>query len=77
MLLIMVTYFDAVRLYLFLFFEHYNHILLCEWVIKLCNVCLIDGVSCHNAFAIYLNLASLGIGTLLRSSVVKKCYMLA
>ena len=38
-------------LYSFLFFEHYNHILLCEWVLEHCSVCLIDGTSCHNAFA--------------------------
>jgi len=57
-------------LYLSLFFENYNHILLCEWVIELCSACLIDGVSCHNAFAFYLGSTSLGIGALLCSSVV-------
>jgi len=54
-----------------LFFEHYNHILLCERVIELCSVRLIDGVSSHNqinAFKFYLDLTNLGIGTLLRSS---------
>jgi len=67
----MVTCFDAVRLFVFaLFFEHYNRILLCEWVIEHCSVCLIDGVSCHNAFAFYLDSTNLGIGALLRSSVV-------
>jgi len=35
-----------------------------------CSVCLIDGVSCHNAFAFYLASASLGIGALFRSGVV-------
>ena len=30
-----------------LFFEHYNHILLCEWVVELCCIHLIDGVTCH------------------------------
>ena len=38
-----------------LFFEHYNRILLCDWVIELCSVCLIDGVSSHNDFAFYLD----------------------
>jgi len=31
-------------------------------VIELCSVCLIDGVSCQNAFAFYLDSTSLGIG---------------
>jgi len=53
-----------------LFFEHHSCILLCEWVIELCSVCLIDGVSCHNAFAFYLDSTSLGIGAPLRNSVV-------
>jgi len=39
-------------------------------VIELCSVLLIDGVSCHNAFAFYLDSTNLGIGALLRSSVV-------
>jgi len=38
-----------------LFFEHYYRILLCDWVIELCSVCLIDGVSSHNACAFYLD----------------------
>jgi len=45
-------------------------------VIKLHNVCLIDGVSCHNAFAFYLDSNSLGIGTLLCSSVLTSVRML-
>ena len=53
-----------------LFFEHYNRILLREWVIEVCNVRLIDGVSCHNAFAFYPDSTNLGIGALLRSSAV-------
>ena len=53
-----------------LVFEHCNCILLCEWVLDHCSVCLIDVVSCHNAFAFYLALTSLGIGALLCSSVV-------
>jgi len=44
-------------------------------VIELCSVYLIDGVSCHNAFAFHLDSISLGIGALLCSSVV--CYVLA
>jgi len=39
-------------------------------VIELYSVLLIDGVSCHNAFAFYLDSTNLGIGALLRSSVV-------
>ena len=57
-------------LYSSLFFEHYNRILLCEWVIELCCIRLIDGVSCHNAFAFYLVWTNLGIGALFRSSFV-------
>jgi len=40
-------------LYLSLFFEHYNRILHCWWVIKICSIRLIDGASCHNAFAVH------------------------
>ena len=57
-------------LYSSLFFEHYNRMLLCELVIELCSIRLINGVSCHNAFAFYLDSTNIGIGTLLRSSVV-------
>jgi len=57
-------------LYSSLFFEHYSRILLCECVIELCSIRLIDGVSCHNAFAFCLDSTNLGIGALLRSSVV-------
>ena len=57
-------------LYLSLFFEHYNRILLCDWVIELCSVRLIDGVSSHNAFAFYLHWTKIGISALLRSSAV-------
>ena len=49
-------------LYSSLFFEHYNRILLCEWVMELCCIRLIDGVSCQNAFAFYLDSTNLGIG---------------
>ena len=42
-------------LYSSLFFEHYNRILLCDWVIELCSVRLIDGVPSHNACAFYLD----------------------
>ena len=55
-------------LYSTLFFEHYNRILLCDWVIELCSVRLIDGVSSHNVFAFYLDETKLGISALLRSS---------
>jgi len=57
-------------LYTSLFFEHYNRILLCEWVIELCSVRLIDGVSSHSAFAFYLDSTNLEVSTLLRSSAV-------
>ena len=42
-------------LYSSLLFEHYNCILLCEWVTELCSVRLIDGVSSHNALTFYLD----------------------
>ena len=42
-------------LYSSLFFEHYNRILLCERMIELCSVSLIDGVSSHSAFEFYLD----------------------
>ena len=57
-------------LYSSLFFEHYNHILLCEWMVELCSIRLIDGASSHNAFAFHLDLTNLGIGALLCSTVV-------
>ena len=57
-------------LYSSLFFEHYNPILLCEWVNELCKIRLIDGVSCHNAFALYLDSTNLGIDAILHSSFV-------
>jgi len=57
-------------LYSSLFFEHFNRILLCDWVIELCSTRLIDGVSCQLAFTFYLDLTNLGIGALLRSSFV-------
>jgi len=41
-----------------------------EWVIELCSVRLIDGVSSHHAFAFYLDSTNLGISALLRSSAV-------
>jgi len=55
-------------LYSSLLFEHYNRILLCEWVNELCSVRLIDCVSSHNAFEFYLESTNLGLSTLLRSS---------
>jgi len=57
-------------LYSPLFFEHCNRILLFEWVIEICSIRLIDGVSCHNAFLFYLDSTKLGIDALLRSSAV-------
>jgi len=38
-----------------LFFEHYIRISLCEWVIELCSVRLIEGMTSHNAFVFYLD----------------------
>ena len=49
------TWMQSDCLYLSLFFQHYNRILLCDWVIELCSIRLIDGVSSHNAFAFYLD----------------------
>ena len=57
-------------LYSSLFFEHYNCILFCDWVIELHSVRLIDGVSSHNAFAFCLDQTELGISALFRSSAV-------
>ena len=54
-------------LYSSLFFEHYNRILLCESMIELCSINLIDGVPCHTAFAFYLDSTNLEIGALFRS----------
>jgi len=61
-----VACFDAVRLCIF---EHYNRILLCDWVPVYCSACLMDGVSCHNAFVLYLGSTCLGIDVLLFTSV--------
>jgi len=58
-------------LYSSLFFEHYNRILLCDWVLGHCSVCLfVWGCACHNAFVLHLGLTSLGISVPLYSSVV-------
>jgi len=38
-------------------------------VIELCSICLIDDVSCHNVFAVYLDSTSLGMGALLRGEI--------
>jgi len=43
-------------LHSFLFFEHCNRILLCDWVLVHCSVCSFEGVSWHNTLV--LNLAS-------------------
>jgi len=55
-----------------LFFEHYNRILLCDWVLEHCSVCFFEVVHCarHNAFVLYLALTSWGISVPLCSSVV-------
>jgi len=57
-------------LYTSLFFEHYNRILLCNWVLEHCSVCLIDGASCHTHWHFTWTPTSLGIGALICSSVV-------
>jgi len=57
-------------LYLSLFFEHYNCILLGDGVLEHCSACSFQGVSCHNVFVLYVVLTSLGISVLLCSSVV-------
>ena len=57
-------------LYSSIFIEHYNRILLCDWVIELHSVRSIDGMSSHNAFSFYLDWTKLGINALLRSSAV-------
>jgi len=50
-----------------LFFEHYNRILLSDWVLQHCSVYSFER---HNAFVLYLALTSLGISVPLSSSVV-------
>ena len=35
-----------------LYFEHYNRILLCDWVLRYCSFCSFERVSCHNAFVL-------------------------
>ena len=50
------------------FFEHYNRILLCEWVLEHCSVFDWWRVMSH-AFALYLDLTSSGVGALICSSV--------
>jgi len=42
------------------------------WVIELCSVRLIDGVSSHNAFAFYLDSTNLGISALLCSGAATR-----
>jgi len=46
-------------------------------MIELCSTRLDEGVSCHNAFALYLDSTNLGICVLLRSSAVTSvtCYL--
>jgi len=39
-------------------------------VIEACSIRQIDSVSCHDAFAMYLDSTNLGIGALFRSSFV-------
>ena len=65
-------------LYLSVFFEHYNRVLLGDWVLGHCSVCSFESVSWHNAFEVYLVSTSLGISILLCCSVLlKKCYEIA
>jgi len=52
------------------FFEHYNRILLCDSALEHCSVCSSEGVSCHNAFVLYLASTNLGSNVLLCYSVV-------
>ena len=69
---VMVACFDAVRLlYSSLFFEHYNRISLCGWVLEHRSVCSFEGVhvTMHSYFT-WLSLTSLGISVPLCSSVV-------
>jgi len=51
-------------LYSSLLFEHCNRILLCDWVLGRCSVCL--GVcACHNTSVLYLALTRVGLSVLL------------
>jgi len=47
-----------------LFFEHYNRILLCKWVLRRCSVCLM-ACACHNTFVLHLALTRVGLSVLL------------
>jgi len=42
------------------FFEHYNHILLCDWVLRRYSVWL-RACACHNTFLLYLALTRVGL----------------
>jgi len=58
-------------LYSALFFEHYNRILLCDWVLDHCSVSPFEGVyvTMHSYFT-WLGLTNLGINVPLCNSVV-------
>jgi len=53
----MVERFDSVKFFLYpsLFFEYYNRILLCDWVLGRYSVCL-RSCACRNTFVLYLAL---------------------
>jgi len=60
-----------------LFFEHYNRILPCDWVLGHCSISSFEGVSWHNAFVLYLASTSLGSIRPTLQSCCTKCYGLA
>jgi len=64
------TFMQSDCLYWSPFFEHYNRILLSDPVLEHCSECSFEGVSCHNAFVLYLASNSLGISVLPCSSVI-------
>jgi len=65
-------------LYWSLFFEQYNRILLCDWVPVHSSVCLMDSVSCHNAFVLCFTWARPVLEWTSSSAVVlHQCHWLA
>ena len=50
-------------IFVLIFFEHYNDILLCDWVLNRYNV--LRACACHNAFIVYLVLTRFELSVLL------------
>ena len=63
-------------LYSSLSFEHYNSILLYDWVLGRCSVCL-RACTRHNSFVLFLALIRVGLSVQLWMQCCTKCYGLA